>query len=546
MVETRAARPRSAAPGMLFGRISLVAMALLLALAAAGPELVAADHFTSLGITTPTSSVVGASTQYRLAFRIHGSTQWTNTGTIAIDFPDTADISSATGGTLTGCGGGTGSFSATVGRDESLKILTLTRSGAGSCASNEDAVITVDSVLNPTVSGANSITVTLNNGATQLEQGSASVTLTEGALDHVHTTPTPVTLTVGDTQTFTAAGHDQYHNAVSITPAWSVASGVGSIDSGSGLYTAGTTSGTGTVRASAGGKTGDASVTVSPGAVSASTSTVGATSPVTANGVATSTVTVTLRDAFSNVVPGKFVALASTRGASDSITQAASATDANGQATGTVASTVAGSSTISATDTTDSLAITQTASVSFVAGPVATLAITNAATTQTAGATSQVTYTATAVDANNNAVALDSATGVTWTIAAAGGSFSQNVLTPTNTAGTYTVTATLNSDNTKTDTETFTVQPGAPASITIANAATTQTAGATTQVTYAVSSVDGSGNAVTLNSATQVTWAISSGGGSFSQNVLTPGNTAATYTVTATLDADNTKTDTES
>ncbi|MBI3608554.1 MAG: Ig-like domain-containing protein, partial [Nitrospirae bacterium] len=88
---------------------------------------------------------------------------------------------------------------------------------------------------------------------------------------------------------------------------------------------------------------------------------------VAADGVAASTITITLRDANNNPVSGKTVTVASSRGATDTITQPASPTNTLGQTTGTVKSTTVGTSTLTATDATDSVTVTQTASVTFTA-----------------------------------------------------------------------------------------------------------------------------------------------------------------------------------
>src|SRR5204862_1247558 len=74
--------------------------------------------------------------------------------------------------------------------------------------------------------------------------------------------------------------------------------------------------------------TGNAAVTVNPAAVSASTSTVSA-SPTSrvADDSTTSTVTVTLKDAYGNAVPGKTVSL-SQGGASSTVATVSDSTDA--------------------------------------------------------------------------------------------------------------------------------------------------------------------------------------------------------------------------
>src|SRR6185437_8456916 len=91
-----------------------------------------------------------------------------------------------------------------------------------------------------------------------------------------------------------------------------------------------------------------ATVVVNAGAVSATLSTVSATSPITA-GNGTSTITVTARDASGNPVQGATVVLAATPTAGNALTQPGGTTDVNGVITGTLSSTAAGSKTVSAT-----------------------------------------------------------------------------------------------------------------------------------------------------------------------------------------------------
>jgi hypothetical protein len=66
---------------------------------------------------------------------------------------------------------------------------------------------------------------------------------------------------------------------------------------------------------------------------------------------------VTARDANGNAIAGATVVLAAT-GAGNALTQPAAVTDANGIATGTLASVTAGAKTVSATI--DGTAVTQT------------------------------------------------------------------------------------------------------------------------------------------------------------------------------------------
>jgi hypothetical protein len=108
-------------------------------------------------------------------------------------------------------------------------------------------------------------------GAIHVMSGSicadASVTVTTGPLATITITPSPVTVAIRATQQFTAVGKDAHDNVVEITPAWSVVASGGTIDAGTGLFTAGATAGTftNTVRVSSGSISATATVTVPPG-----------------------------------------------------------------------------------------------------------------------------------------------------------------------------------------------------------------------------------------------------------------------------------------
>jgi hypothetical protein len=108
-------------------------------------------------------------------------------------------------------------------------------------------------------------------GAIHVMSGSicadASVTVTTGPLATITVTPSPVTVAIRATQQFSAVGKDAHGNVVAITPAWSVVASGGTIDAGTGLFTAGATAGifTNTVRVSSGSISATATVTVPAG-----------------------------------------------------------------------------------------------------------------------------------------------------------------------------------------------------------------------------------------------------------------------------------------
>ncbi|HWL40881.1 MAG TPA: ice-binding family protein [Gemmatimonadaceae bacterium] len=96
--------------------------------------------------------------------------------------------------------------------------------------------------------------------------GTATAIVTAGALATITVTPDPATLEQGATQQFTAVGRDAGGNVIPITPVWSVNTppGGGTINSSSGLFTAGNVSQTFTnaVRATSGSIFDDATVIV--------------------------------------------------------------------------------------------------------------------------------------------------------------------------------------------------------------------------------------------------------------------------------------------
>jgi adhesin/invasin len=206
------------------------------------------------------------------------------------------------------------------------------------------------------------------------------------------------------------------------------------------------------------------------GGVSAATSIVDATTPVVANGVAMSTITVTARDANNNPVPGLAVSLAITPTPNGVLTQPGGVTNAAGQVTGTLTSTVPGPRTVTATI--GVTPVTDTAVVNFTAGTLASFEWTQVDGSAVAGVPEQVRLTAR--DAQGNTVtnytgtptltASSAGVGtVTWSTLGAG------TLTPTasNTA-TYTFAASdngtvlLTATDTRAETITLTATAGTP------------------------------------------------------------------------------------
>jgi len=123
---------------------------------------------------------------------------------------------------------------------------------------------------------------------------------------------------------------------------------------------------------------------------------------VIADGVAFSTITVTLRDANNQVLAGRLVSLASSRGALDTVTQPLLATDANGIATGEIRSSATGVAQVQATDVADGVLLNMQPDVLFTQGEV--LQLTKSVSPNRATVGDVVTYTITIQNTTTNVV----------------------------------------------------------------------------------------------------------------------------------------------
>ncbi|MDQ2667035.1 MAG: ice-binding family protein [Gemmatimonadota bacterium] len=152
-------------------------------------------------------------------------------------------------------------FSA-VGRDGSGNIVSITPvwtvTNGGGTIDASTGVFTAGAIT-----GTFTNTVTATSGAVS---GSATVIVTAAApsLATITVTPNPATVQTNAQQQFTAVGRDGNGNVFPFTPTWSVVSGGGTINSATGLFTAGNVTGTfvNTVVASSGAVSGSATVTV--------------------------------------------------------------------------------------------------------------------------------------------------------------------------------------------------------------------------------------------------------------------------------------------
>ncbi|MEW4371317.1 Ig-like domain-containing protein [Paenibacillus kandeliae] len=145
---------------------------------------------------------------------------------------------------------------------------------------------------------------------------------------------------------------------------------------------------------------------------SAAQSTVSASpTTVTADGTSSSTITVTVKDASSNVLSGKTVTLG--KGTSNStISPASQTTNASGVATFTVTNTKAEQATYTASVAADSVTINQTAIVNFQPGAISasTSTVTTSKANVVADNSDSATISVTLKDANNNAISGQSVT----------------------------------------------------------------------------------------------------------------------------------------
>lgn len=349
------------------------------------------DFYNQTGVTNPNCGG-NAGTQIGTTQTVNGS------GTATVSFSFTSAGSYKIGTCYKGVSGSNGT------QDSSSPSITQTVNGVTVSATNS-TVSANPASLTADGSSTSTITVTLKDTSNNPVSGKA-VSLTAGSGS---STITPVSGTSNSSgqaifsakdavaESVTYAAKDTTDN-ISVTQTATVSFTAGSVNAGSSTVIANPTS-------------------------------------VTADGTASSTITVTLKDANNNPVSGKAVALAQGSGNS-TISAASGPSNSSGVVTFTVKDTKAETVTYSATDTTDSIAITQTAAVGFTPGPATKFVVSAPATANLGAAFS---FTVTAQDANNN-----TATGYAGTVHFTS-SDAQAVLPPnsTLTSGTGTFSATL-------------------------------------------------------------------------------------------------------
>ena len=468
--------------------------------------------------------------------------------------------------------------------DKTLTFSGASQSAAGQVPTVEDkdgttiafgtgTAITFASGVASASSGANGVmalyaaeaaAISVTDGSiSSATAGDLAVTVSPAALSDFEVTNTSggtiATQTAGTSFAIKVRAVDAYDNtqtsftgAVDLTSTSTITSGGGTTSSLSSgvlsshaitLTTAGASKTITATRTSGGSESGtSAGFTINPATASTSTSLVSASpTSITADGSATSTVTVTLKDAYGNALTGSggTVVVATDLGSVGVTTN-----NNNGTYTATLTTgTTAGDATVSATVDTGSGAstITDTATVSLVPDSATKMLM----VTQPVAGASQASLSTQPVvritDANSNTVTSDSATQVT--VAASGGTLGGTTtvtavngvatftdLTFAGVVGTnYTLTFTSTPSLTAVTSANMTPSgPGAAATIAV-NVGNGQSATAGSAVSTAPSVVvtDAQGNAV---QGVAVTFAVASGGGSLASSGVVSTNSSGIAT----------------
>ena len=383
-----------------------------------------------------------------------------------------------------------------------------------------------------TLKTAGSQTVSVSDGPLNATSGGVAVAPAAAAS---LTVDAPASATAGDPSTVTVTAKDAYGNVatgytgtVTLTSTDAQAAlpaGHAFAAGDAGVHAFSVTLKTAasqTVSASDGSIDGtSAAVAVGPAAVSASTSTTAAApASVVADGATPVAVTVTLEDAYGNVVPGKSVSVSASGSAV--VSPGAVSTDSSGVAAFSVTDTAVESSTFTATDTTDSVPVTQTASASFVAGPLWQISISPSSSSVAAGA-SQV-YAVTGSDAYGHSLGAQSAT---FSIAPDGSCSDPGASCSATVSGPHTVTANVAG---KTEQAALNVAAGSGSggTTTLAAAQTSIVADGASTTTITIALKDSYGNSLTSGGAVV---ALSTTGGTLSS---VTDNGDGTYSATLT------------
>jgi protocatechuate 3,4-dioxygenase beta subunit len=241
------------------------------------------------------------------------------------------DAAGQTTGTVSSVTAGNAVMSAVAGGVNIIQTATVTFT-AGSIDAGTSTVVANPTSVVANGSSSSTITVTVLDANSNPVQG-ASVTLisSRGVTDTI-TQPAGVTDANGQT-TGTVASLTLGNAVIS-----AIAGGTGITQTANVSFVAGPPDAT------------NSTVVASP-------------TNIQADGITTSTITVTLLDANNHPVSGANVILSSSRGLTDTITQPSGVTDVSGQTTGEISSTTSGTAAVSAIG--DGVSITQTATVFF-------------------------------------------------------------------------------------------------------------------------------------------------------------------------------------
>lgn len=240
-------------------------------------------------------------------------------------------------------------------------------------------VAKVDANGNVSAMSAGTATITATSEG---KSGAATVTVSPGSVASVAVTPSPLSMSVGQTTQLAVTLKDAVGNVLNgRTVAWSSSSTTVATVSAQGLVTA-VAPGTATITASSEGKTGTASLTIAKLAVGSVT--VDPQGPMLVLGK-NAQLTATVRDVNGNVVTDREVSWSSSNSGVATVS-----------ASGVVTSVALGTATITATSEGKS----GTTVVTVVPTPIATIALTPSTKTILAGETAA--FTATTKDASGN------------------------------------------------------------------------------------------------------------------------------------------------
>ncbi|ACQ81027.1 Ig domain protein group 1 domain protein [Beutenbergia cavernae DSM 12333] len=441
-------------------------------------------------------------------------------------------------------------------------VVVATNLGTvGAVTDNGDGTYTA-TLTSATAAGTATVSFTLDGTA---GTDTAEVVFVAGAPDPATSTiaadPTSITADGVATSTVTVTAVDANGNPVgaggaAVVIAASAGTISGVTDNGDGTYTAvltsATAAGTATLTFTLDGTAGTdtAEVAFVAGAADPATSQIAADpTSIVADGVSTSTVTVTLLDANGNPLTsgGDAVTIATDVGTIGAVTD-----NGDGTYTATLTSaTSAGMATL--TFTVGGAAADATASVAFVAGPAdpGTSTIAADPTSITADGASTSTVTVTLLDANGNPVGAGGAVVVVSTDTGAVSGVTDNgdgtytaTLTSATQAGTATLSFTVDGvDADATATVEFVAGAADPGTSTIEADPTSITADGTSTSTVTVTLLDASGNPVGASAGTVVVAtdagtvsAVTDNGDGTYTATLTAATTAGTATLTFTLD----------